>query len=97
MSSYAKAPASTYRLRPVLTSFLQHDGLPFSEVLSAQDIQEAFDARGASFADDQDDAVYTPEVTLWAFLSQVLFKGEQRSCLAAERRRCQERMALPFR
>jgi DDE family transposase len=83
VSSYAKTPASTYRLRPVLTSFLQHDGLPFAEVLSAQDIQEAFAAEGAAFAADQDAAVYTPEVTLWAFLSQVLFKDEQRSCLAA--------------
>ena len=83
VSSYAKTPASTARLRPVLTSFLQHDGLPFSEVLSAEDVHEAFDAAGASFADDQEEAVYTPEVTLWAFLSQVLFKGEQRSCLAA--------------
>jgi hypothetical protein len=83
VSSYATAPASAYRLRPVLTSFLQHDGLPFADVLSAPDIQAACDAEGAAFAEDQDDAVYTPEVTLWAFLSQVLFKGEQRSCLAA--------------
>src|SRR5438094_8892787 len=64
-------------------SFLQHDGLPFAEVLSAQDIHESFDAEDASFADGQADAVYTPAVTLWAFLSQVLFKDEQRSCLAA--------------
>ena len=27
--------------------------------------------------------MYTPAVTLWAFLSQVLFKSEQRSCVAA--------------
>jgi putative transposase len=83
VSSYAKTPPSACRFRPVLTSFLQHDGLPFAEVLSAQDIHEAFDAEDASFADDQADAVYTPAVTLWAFLSQVLFKDEQRSCLAA--------------
>jgi putative transposase len=83
VSSYAKPAASACHLRPVLTSFLQHDGLPFSEVLSAEDIREAFTAEGASFAEDQEDAVYTPEVTMWAFLSQVLFKGEQRSCLAA--------------
>ena len=83
MPSYANATASAGRFRPVLTSFLQHDGLPFADMLSAEDIREAFDAEGAAFAQDQEDAVYTPDVTLWAFLSQVLFKAEQRSCLAA--------------
>src|SRR5262249_45733554 len=83
VSSYADGRTSACRLRPVLTSFLQHEGLPFSDVLPAEDIQAALGAEGASFAAGQDDAVYTPEVTLWAFLSQVLFKGEQRSCLAA--------------
>ena len=83
MSSYADTPTSAYRLRPVLTSFLQHDGLPFADVLPAEDIEAAFEAEGATFAAGQDDAVYTPEVTLWAFLSQVLFKAEHRSCLAA--------------
>ncbi|MDK1039789.1 MAG: IS4 family transposase, partial [Actinomycetota bacterium] len=36
----------------------------------------------ATFAEDED-AVFTPAVTLWAFLSQVLFKDEHRSCVAA--------------
>ena len=36
-----------------------------------------------SLSRKEDDEVYTPPVTLWAFLSQVLFKGEQRSCAAA--------------
>ena len=62
MSSYAKKPASAFRLSPVLTSFLQHDGLPFAEILSAKDIHEAFDAGDAAFAKDQEDAVYTPEM-----------------------------------
>lgn len=57
MSSYADAPTSAYRLRPVLSSFLQHDGLPFADVLPAEDIQAAFDAEGAAFAAGQDDAV----------------------------------------
>jgi hypothetical protein len=65
----------------VLCSFLQHDGLPFADALPEEQIQRAF-AAAATFADD-DEAVYTPSVTLWAFLSQVLFKGEMRSCLAA--------------
>ena len=45
-------------------------------------IQAAFDAEGVDFAQDEDE-FYTPSVTLWASLSQVVHKGEQRSCLAA--------------
>jgi len=70
------------RFRLVLNSFLQRPGLPFADALTEESIQVAFDAEDASFAAD-DDAIYTPAVTLWAFLSQVLFKGEQRSCAAA--------------
>ena len=64
-------------------SFLQQPGLPFSSVLSEERIEQVFREADASFADDEQDSVYTPEITLRAFLSQVLFKAEQRSCLAA--------------
>ncbi|MFQ5464221.1 MAG: IS4 family transposase [Phycisphaerae bacterium] len=70
------------RFRLVLASFLQRPGLPFADVITEESIQTAFDDEGVSFADDED-AVYTPAITLWAFLSQVLFKGEQRSCIPA--------------
>jgi hypothetical protein len=70
------------RFRLVLASFLQRPGLPFADALTEESIQSTFDAQGVSFAAD-DDTVYTPALTLWAFLSQVLFKGEQRSCMAA--------------
>jgi putative transposase len=78
-------PASTLknRFQLVLSSFLQQEGLPFSSVLSQQRIEQVFDEADASFAQDEGNPVYTPAVTLWAFLSQVLFKAEQRSCLAA--------------
>jgi len=66
----------------VLRSFLQHRGLPFAQALPAETIQQAFDDEGVSFGQGEGD-VYTPALTLWAFLSQVLFKDEQRSCLAA--------------
>lgn len=66
----------------VLRSFLQHRGLPFAQALPEETIQQAFDDEGVSFGQGQGD-VYTPALTLWAFLSQVLFKDEQRSCLAA--------------
>jgi Transposase DDE domain len=66
----------------VLRSFLQHRGLPFAQALPEETIQQAFDDEGVSFGQGEGD-VYTPALTLWAFLSQVLFKDEQRSCLAA--------------
>ena len=71
--------------RLVLLSFLQHASLPFAQALSEESIQQAFDDEGVSFGQDERD-VYTPALTLWAFLSQVLHKGEQRSCLAATAR-----------
>lgn len=72
----------SYRFGLVLRSFLQHRGLPFAEALPEETTQQAFDAEGVAFGQGEDD-VYTPALTLWAFLSQVLYKGEQRSCLAA--------------
>ncbi|HEY2883811.1 MAG TPA: IS4 family transposase [Opitutaceae bacterium] len=83
MSVYRAASTLKDRFPLVLSSFLQGEGLPFSDILSAERIDQVFDEAGASFAEDEENAVYTPAVTLWAFLSQVLFKGKQRSCLAA--------------
>src|SRR5262249_49707208 len=82
MPPYQRPPTGLPRFQLVLCSFLQHDGLPFADVLPEERIQQAFEDADATFADDEED-VYTPAVTLWAFLSQVLFKGEMRSCLAA--------------
>ncbi len=70
------------RFRCVLLSFLQKDDLPFSQILSEREIEGAFDKEDAWFAQEEDE-VFSPPLTLWAFLSQVLHKGEQRSCLAA--------------
>ncbi len=70
------------RFRLVLNSFLQQPGLPFADVLSEERIQAAFDDEGVAFAQEEDE-IYKPPLTLWAFLSQVLFHGEQRSCVAA--------------
>lgn len=82
MPLYRPLPSLSKRFRLVLASFLQRPGLPFADALPEEAIQKAFDDDDASFADDED-AVYTPAITLWAFLSQVLFKEEQRSCVAA--------------
>src|SRR4051812_10442411 len=67
----------------VRRSLLQGPDLPFADALSAEQIQGAFDAEDVRFGDDDDQAVSTPPVTLWAMLSQMLFTGEQRSCVAA--------------
>lgn len=82
MSFCASVRSWRSQFRLVLDSFLQRPGLPFADVLAEEQIQAAFDEEGAAFAQDED-TIYTPAVTLWAFLSQVLFKGEQRSCVAA--------------
>ena len=73
------------RFRLLLSSFFQQSGLPFADVLDADHIQQAFEDEQACFG-EEDDAVFTPAITLWAFLSQVLHKGEQRSCVAAAAR-----------
>ncbi len=81
MSFYRNSRSLPGRFRLVLASFLQRPGLPFADALPEEAIQKAFDDEEASFADDEE-AVFTPAVTLWAFLSQALFKNEQRSCVA---------------
>jgi putative transposase len=70
------------RFRLVLASFLQQPGMAFADALPEDRIQAAFDEQGVAFAQEEGE-IYTPQLTLWAFLSQVLFQGEQRSCLAA--------------
>jgi len=80
---------SSYDFRRIRTSFCQHSGLPFADVLPEKDIADAFgEADTRKHADGEQDSgiVYTTAVTLWAFLSQVLHKDEMRSCLAATAR-----------
>jgi hypothetical protein len=61
---------------------MQVAGLPFADVLPDEEIQRVCDEEGVDFGSDEDD-VYHPPLTLWAFLSQVLHTGAQRSCTAA--------------
>ena len=82
MSFYQGRRFLPQRFRLVLASVLQTSGLPFSDVLTEEEIEEAFDEDKCWFAQEDGD-VFTPPLTLWAFLSQVLHKEEQRSCLAA--------------
>jgi len=65
-----------------LHPFFQVPGLPFAAVLTEQDVEEAFAAEGVEFG-ELAGSVYTPALTLWGWLSQVLHTGELRSCAAA--------------
>ena len=71
-----------YGFRFGVQSFLGHDHLPFARARPEEAIPQAVDDEGVVFGQDAR-SVYTPALSLWAFLSQVLFKGEQRSCVAA--------------
>src|SRR4051812_6416657 len=75
---------SLYSQRPtfgtVLRSFGSADGLPFADALSEEDINNACKEEGVDFANGFDD-VYTPAVTLWAFIAQCL--SASKSCVAA--------------
>ena len=82
MSFYQGRKLLPQRFRLVLLSAMQAPGLPFSDVLTEEEIEDAFDEQESWFAQEDGD-VFTPPVTIWGFLSQVLHKGELRSCLAA--------------
>jgi hypothetical protein len=81
-SSYAFPQAASKGFSWIANAFLQCDGLPFAQVLSQEEIEATFAEENACFA-DQENAVYTPAVTLWAWLSQALHAGIERSCVAA--------------
>jgi hypothetical protein len=80
----------------VRQSLLQSDSLPFADALTAEQIEQAFDAEGVSFGDasgsaneasnDDGGIVYSMGVTLWAMLSQALFTDVQRACRSAVQR-----------
>ena len=80
--SYQTCAQQDQSFSAVRQGFLQAHGLPFSEVLSEEQIQQAFEEEDALFCQEED-GVYTPALTLWAFLSQVLHSGVERSCEAA--------------
>jgi len=64
----------------VLEPFLQQPGLPFSDVLDAEAVKQAFGQRDALFATD---AIFSTPIVLWAFLAQVLRDGKGAACAAA--------------
>jgi hypothetical protein len=64
----------------VLAPFVAHPELPFADVLTGADVQQAFADHDVHFGTSRT-AVYTPPLTLWGFLSQGVHK--EKACLAA--------------
>ena len=64
----------------VAEPFLQADGLPFADVLSAESIERVFREHDALFGQDD---IFSTQIVLWAFLSQALRDGKGASCTAA--------------
>src|SRR5207245_3911401 len=84
MSVTKSSPGLLWRFALVTRSFLAPQGLPFADALPEERIAQAFADEELDFGrDDAEDVIDTPAVTLWGFLSQMLYAAEQRSCLAA--------------
>ena len=64
----------------VLAPFVNHPELPFADVLTGADVQQAFTEAAIDFGTSRR-AVYTPPLTLWGLLSQSVHK--EKACLAA--------------
>ncbi len=81
-SSYTSPRVGTKSFSLVQHAFLQADGLPFRDVLTEEEIHAAFVAEDACFGEDKDD-IYTPALTLWGWLAQVMHAEKARSCVMA--------------
>jgi len=64
----------------IVQSFLLGEGLPITEVLSAERIEWVFRKYRCSFGQR---GIYSADVILWSFLSQVLRDGKEAACQAA--------------
>ena len=76
-------PSSTgsqHSFHAVAEPFLQADGLPFADVLSAESIEQVFREHEALFGQDD---IFSTQIVLWAFLAQALRDGKGSSCAAA--------------
>lgn len=82
MPSYQRSAPPRTQFSLVHRSLLQSDDLPLRTLVSDERIAEIFAEERISFGEEEG-AVYTPAIALWGLLSQVFFKAEQRSCLAA--------------
>ncbi len=74
---HSTAARRARQIETLRAQFAQADGLPFADLLTAQRLEEALRQEQASGRE----AVWTPVLTLWAFLSQAL--SADGSCRAA--------------
>lgn len=68
------------RFTTLLHSYAQDDGLPFASALTEEQIQQAATEEGVRFGADPE-CVFTPQVTVWAFVGQYL--SGCRNCVSA--------------
>jgi hypothetical protein len=73
--------AASQQVQSEVQKARESDGLPFRDLLSEDRILEALARSGVEFRD----RIYTPMVTLWAFLSQVM-DAKEASCQKAVNR-----------
>ena len=74
------SPRGCLRFEEALAPFLADEGLPFASVLPAETIEQALADEGVDFGATKN-SVFTPALTLWAFLSHVVYEAP--SCHAA--------------
>src|ERR1041385_2396162 len=79
MSSYSPRPLGS-RFATTLRAFTAADGLPLAQALPEEAIDAAAAAEGVAFP-AAPACVYTPALTLWAWLGQCL--SGSKSCVAA--------------
>lgn len=77
MMSVSKPGRFRQQVRFLQRQFLQDGELPFSDLLSVDVVQQALTAIEVQW----NDRIYTPLVTLWVFLGQVI--SADHSCRAA--------------
>ena len=85
--SYSNHGRFRQQFRFLRRQFLQDEDLPFGDVLSEELVSQALEDTGCSWVDK----IYTPLVTVWVFLSQVL--SQDHSCRAAVARLIAHRLS----
>jgi hypothetical protein len=80
MSSFYGSSTLGSRFDSVLASFAQLPGQPFLDALPEQRLQQLADQEGVCFG-NHCNSIYTPAITLWAFLLQV--SSASKCCVAA--------------
>ena len=69
----------TRNFQKIEKDFVKKQGLPFEKALSEKELRRAIEKQGLKFRN----RIFTPVITIWAFLSQILEKG---SCREATKR-----------